>query len=93
MGFDADLGPAIAMLSAAGAVPAGMGEAYRLLTRMLVLLRLVAPDSQPPSHATRELIVRILGAADWEALVARFDATRQEVAQCWADVSGGTDER
>lgn len=92
-GFDPGLAPAIAILAERGIVPAEMGEAYRLLTRMLVLLRLVAPDSEPPSPATRDLIVRVLGANDWDALVARFDSTRQEVAQWWAKVSGGTDER
>jgi glutamate-ammonia-ligase adenylyltransferase len=92
VGFDPDLDPAIAMLADRGIVPPAMGEAYRLLTRLLVLLRLVAPDSEPPSSATRELIVRVLGADGWDSLVARFDATRQEVARCWADVSGGTNE-
>jgi glutamate-ammonia-ligase adenylyltransferase len=92
VGFDPDLDPAIAMLVHRGIVPPAMGEAYRLLTRLLVLLRLVAPDSEPPSSATRELIVRVLGADGWDSLVARFDATRQEVARCWADVSGGTNE-
>jgi glutamate-ammonia-ligase adenylyltransferase len=58
---------------------------------MLVLLRLVAPDSEPPLEATRALIVRALEAGDWDALVARFDATRQEVAQVWQSVSGGED--
>ena len=81
------------MLAGAGIVPPAIGEAYRLLTRMLVLLRLVAPDSEPPSLATRALIVRVLGAESWDALVAGFDATRQEVARCWASVSGGRDER
>ena len=91
-GFDADLDPAIAALAGRGIVPGAMGDAYRFLTRMLVLLRLVAPDSEPPSPATRALIVRVLGASDWDTLVAQFDATRQEVAACWAAVSGGTDE-
>ena len=55
---------------------------------MLVLLRLVAPDNEPPSPPTRELILRSLGADNWDALVARFDATRQEVARVWQLVSG-----
>jgi glutamate-ammonia-ligase adenylyltransferase len=92
-GFDPDLDPAIVTLAERGVVPAAIGDAYRLLTRMLVLLRLVAPDSEPPSPATQALIVRVLGAESWDALVARFDATRQEVARCWASVSGGQDER
>jgi glutamate-ammonia-ligase adenylyltransferase len=92
-GFDPDLDPAIAALAERGIVPATMGEAYRLLTRMLVLLRLVAPDSEPPSPATQALIVRVLGAESWDSLVARFDATRHDVAQFWTSVSGGRDER
>jgi glutamate-ammonia-ligase adenylyltransferase len=90
VGFAPDLDPAIALLVERGLIPATMAEAYRLLTRMLVLLRLVAPESQPPSPATRALIVRALDAGDWDALVARFDATRQEVADTWAKVSGGS---
>ena len=77
-GFDPDLEPAIATLADRGIVPAALGDAYRLLTRMLVLLRLVAPDSEPPSPPTRGLIIRVLAADDWDTLVARFDAARQE---------------
>lgn len=82
------LDPAIAALAEQGVLPASLLDDYRLLTRMLVLLRLVAPDSQPPSEPTRDLIVRVMAAADWDALVARFDATRQDVATTWHSVSG-----
>ena len=91
VGLDPDLDRAIAALAGQGIVPPSLGEAYRLLTRLLVLLRLVAPDSEPPSPATRALIVRALEAGDWDALVARFDATRQEVRRVWQSVSGGDD--
>ncbi len=83
-----DLDPAIAALVAAGVVPPTLAEDYRFLTRMLVLLRLVAPDGEPPSAATQALIIRALGAESWAALVARFDATRQDVARIWQSVSG-----
>ncbi|MGN6817896.1 MAG: bifunctional [glutamine synthetase] adenylyltransferase/[glutamine synthetase]-adenylyl-L-tyrosine phosphorylase [Sphingomonas sp.] len=85
-----DLDPAIAALAREGIVPSALAEDYRFLTRLLVLLRLVAPDNEPPSPPTRELIVRALGAEHWDALVARFTATRQEVAQVWQSVSGET---
>ncbi|MBN8808369.1 MAG: bifunctional [glutamine synthetase] adenylyltransferase/[glutamine synthetase]-adenylyl-L-tyrosine phosphorylase [Sphingomonas sp.] len=88
--LDPDLDPAITMLAERDLAPAALGDAYRLLTRVLVLLRLVAPDSQPPSPPTRALIVAALGITDWDALVARLDATRQEVATMWASVSGGS---
>lgn len=83
-----DLDPAIAALSNAGIVPATLAEDYRFLTRMLVLLRLVAPDNEPPSPPTRELIIRALGAESWDALVARFATTRQEVSRIWQSISG-----
>jgi glutamate-ammonia-ligase adenylyltransferase len=86
-----DLDPAIVELARRDIVPPTLVEDYRFLTRMLVLLRLVAPDNEPPSPPTRALIVRALGAADWDALVARFSATRQEVARIWQSVSGGED--
>jgi glutamate-ammonia-ligase adenylyltransferase len=88
--IDPDLDPAIDMLAREGIVPASLGEDYRFLTRMLVLLRLVAPDNEPPSPPTRELILRSFGADSWDALVARFDVTRQEVARVWQSVSGET---
>jgi glutamate-ammonia-ligase adenylyltransferase len=88
--IDPDLGPAIDLLAHEAIVPAALGEEYRFLTRMLVLLRLVAPDNEPPSPPSRELILRALGADSWDALVARFAATRQEVARVWQSVSGET---
>lgn len=88
-----DLDPAIIALARRDIVPPTLAEDYRFLTRMLVLLRLVAPDAEPPSPPTRALIVRALGAADWDALVARFTATRQEVARIWQLVSGEEDGR
>jgi glutamate-ammonia-ligase adenylyltransferase len=86
--IEPDLDPAIEILAREEIVPTSLGEDYRFLTRMLVLLRLVAPDNEPPSPPTRELILRSLGADSWDALVARFDATRQEVARVWQSVSG-----
>ncbi len=87
-GLAPDLDPAIATLARQGIAPASLGEDYRFLTRMLVLLRLVSPDNEPPSPPTRALIVRALGVESWDALVARFATTRQEVADIWQSVSG-----
>jgi glutamate-ammonia-ligase adenylyltransferase len=61
--------------------------AHDLLTRMLVTLRLVAPDAKPPAPATQALIARALGLADWDAVVASFAATRQEVSDYLAAVA------
>ena len=85
-GFDPRLGRAIDALAGQGLLPPALRPAHDFLTRLLVTLRLVAPDAQPPGERTRALIARALGLPDWEAVVATLDATRQEVRQCWADI-------
>lgn len=85
-GFDPRLGRAIDALVAQGLMPPALRAAHDFLTRLLVTLRLVAPDAQPPGPSTRALIARTLGLPDWEAVVATLDATRQEVRHCWAAI-------
>ncbi len=75
-------------------LPAGTGAAYELLTRLLVTLRLVAPDAQEPeAAATRALVARALGVKDWAAVLAGLDAARQEVRAAWLGVIDGHDSR
>ncbi|UVO51643.1 bifunctional [glutamine synthetase] adenylyltransferase/[glutamine synthetase]-adenylyl-L-tyrosine phosphorylase [Sphingomonas sp. SUN019] len=89
-GFDPALDRAIAALG--GLLPPGMGAAHDLLTRLLVTLRLVAPDAQEPAaDATRALIARALGLADWGAVLAGFASTRHDVAAAWRKLSDGYD--
>jgi glutamate-ammonia-ligase adenylyltransferase len=63
-----------------------MRDAHDFLTRLLVTLRLVAPDCQPPAPATRPIVARAVGVEDWDAVVASLDATRQEVRACWGAI-------
>jgi glutamate-ammonia-ligase adenylyltransferase len=88
-GLDPHLAVAIHELVEAGHVPPPIVAAHDFLTRLLVTLRLVAPDAQPPAQATRNLIARALDVADWEAVVACFATTRQEVSDFWAAVARG----
>lgn len=88
-GFDPDLRVAIPALTAAGALPDGLLTAHDLLTRLLVTLRLVAPDAQEPPPATQALIARALRLPDWPAVLAAFAATRQEVEAAWRGMTGG----
>ena len=90
-GFDPDLRVAIPALTAAGALPDGLLTAHDLLTRLLVTLRLVAPDAQEPPPATQVLIARALRLPDWPAVLAAFAATRQEVEAVWRGMTGGCD--
>ena len=89
-GFDPHLGRAIDALVAAGLMPPTLVAAHAVLTRLLVTLRLVAPDAQPPAPATRLLIARALGLADWDGVVATLESTRQEVSRIWAMVAEGS---
>jgi glutamate-ammonia-ligase adenylyltransferase len=88
LGLDPNLRVAIAALIAAGRAPSEMLAAHDFLTRLLVTLRLVAPDAQPPRPATQGLVARALGLADWVEVLASLETTRQEVAIWLADVEG-----
>ena len=80
IGLSPDLAQAIA------AVEPKLATAYDLLTRMVVTLRLVAPGLDDPGAATRPVVVRACGAADWDDLLARLDVARQGVACAWERV-------
>jgi glutamate-ammonia-ligase adenylyltransferase len=88
-GFDPHLGTAIDLLAGQGLAPPGLRAAHDTLTRLLVTLRLVAPDALPPAPATCALIARALGQPDWGGVIASFDATRQEVLDYLAAVTAG----
>jgi glutamate-ammonia-ligase adenylyltransferase len=88
IGLDPHLETALAELAAAGLVPDEIDPALRLLTRMLVMFRLVAPGSEPPPPATRPLVAEACGQPDWDALLAACDEARQRVSALWREVSG-----
>jgi glutamate-ammonia-ligase adenylyltransferase len=87
-GFDPRLRGAIDALTGEGLLPAGLGEAHDFLTRLLVTLRLVAPDAQPPAATSRPVVAHAVGASDWDGVVASLDRHRQEVSKVWAAVAG-----
>ncbi len=89
IGLDPRLENAIAALSAAGLMDAETEPAARLLTKMLVIFRLVSPSSAEPPAASRELVARACGLASWQALLAAHDAARQRIAGLWRDVAAG----
>jgi glutamate-ammonia-ligase adenylyltransferase len=68
-------------------VPSRVIEAHRLLTRMLVMLRLVSPTSAEPALASRPLVARACGHEDWESLLAAHDAARHSIFELWRDVA------
>ncbi len=88
-GLTADGGAAIDALVAAGHLPDSIPGAWRLLSRMLVVLRLVAPDSSEPPEASRELVARACGLESWEELLAAHEAARQSISEVWRAVATG----
>ncbi len=90
-GFDPNLGIAIDRLIERSLAPPALRPAHDVLTRLLVTLRLVAPDAAPPGPATQALIARAVGVADWAAVIATLDSTRQEVRRFWMQVTGEQD--
>ena len=81
--FDPDLGASVRALSASGLLPESMGAAHDLLTRYLVVSRLVSPASTEPPEATKMLVAQRCGAKDWADLLAMLDAARQSVSREW----------
>jgi len=82
------LDPAVAELVAEGHAPLEMIEAHRLLTRMLVTMRLVSPASAEPPAASQQLVARACGLQDWNELLAAHDDARHSVLTFWRKVAG-----
>jgi glutamate-ammonia-ligase adenylyltransferase len=81
--FAPRLGTAVAALIEEGLVPPEIADAHRLLVRMLVTLRLVAPDSTEPAPASRALVARACRTEGWEELLAAHEAARQSIKEMW----------
>lgn len=82
-GFDPDLGKALDLLIAEGLLDADLRPAHDLLTRYLVVSRLVTPDSTEPPEESRWLVAKTCGVADWPDLLARIEAARQSISTGW----------
>lgn len=80
------LGDAIDALAAAGKLDPALRADHDLLTRLIVTLRLVAPDAQEPPAPVRALIARAVGLADWDAVKAALESARARVCDAWRAV-------
>jgi len=83
---DPNISAALACMKAAGLVPPEVIEAHGLLARMLVMLRLTAPEGEPATAAARQLVASQCGEPGWPQLLAAHDAARQEIANWWASI-------
>jgi [glutamine synthetase] adenylyltransferase / [glutamine synthetase]-adenylyl-L-tyrosine phosphorylase len=83
--YSPQLDVAVEALIAAGLLPPDFANAQALLTRMLVLLRLVAPDSEAPPEPAQLLVAHSLEFTDWAGLIAAVDAAKAIIAAVWQD--------
>jgi [glutamine synthetase] adenylyltransferase / [glutamine synthetase]-adenylyl-L-tyrosine phosphorylase len=58
-------------------------NAQNLLSRLLVILRLVAPDCETPPEPAQALIARCLDLPNWSSVVAAIDSAHDDVIKAW----------
>ncbi len=83
--FTPNLADAASQLVATGLLPDDFAGGQALLTRFLVLLRLVAPDSEAPPEPARALVAQALGFATWDALILAIDRAKSVIGAVWND--------
>jgi len=88
-GFDPRLRTAMRLLADQGLIDSAVIAAHELLTRMLVTLRLVSPTSGEPPPASKPLVARTCGEADWDSLVKAYETSRALVSAAWAGAANG----
>ncbi|KPF90485.1 glutamate-ammonia-ligase adenylyltransferase [Novosphingobium sp. AAP83] len=81
-----DLGEAVLTIENAALFPAGIHAAHDLMTRLLVVVRLVAPDGMFPPVASRGIVASACGLESWDLLLEAVLAARRQVAQAWHQV-------
>ena len=90
IGLDPRLEVAIAALVEAGRIDDRADPDLRLLSRLLVVMRLVAPVEQmEPPPTTQARIADLCGHADWDGLLEAVAAARQRVEERWNRVKDG----
>ena len=89
VGLSTRLEVALEALAGDFLVPANIVDALKLLSRMLVMMRLVAPGDVKPTADTWQLVAEACGAASWDELLAEHDAARQSIAALWDSIREG----
>lgn len=87
-GFNPDLRQAIEALVAAGLADPELTQAHDLMTRLLVSLRLIAPDCSVPPPASQTLVARACGCDSWDVLQAQVESARASVQTAWQRLFG-----
>ena len=93
IGLDPRLEVALEALVEAGEIDAGADPDLRLLSRMLVVLRLVSGKAMEPAEQSQGLVATLCGFDDWPSLLAAVDVARQRIAARWAKVKGTANDQ
>jgi glutamate-ammonia-ligase adenylyltransferase len=88
-GLNTRLEIALEELEAESLVEANIVDALKLLSRMLVMMRLVAPGDIKPTAESWQLVAEACGAANWDELLAEHNAARQRIAALWNRIKQG----
>lgn len=94
-GLSPFLAEAIAGLAQAGHLPAELGQAHDLMTRLLVTLRLIAPgvaEEEQLSEWVRALVATACGFDDWPALMAGYAQALALVSALWQQIANEGDD-
>ena len=83
--FNPQLAIAIDELMSTGLLPPAFGNAQALLTRLLVLFRLVAPDGETPPEPAQILVADALGFDGWKSLRAAVTDAKATILAVWQD--------
>ena len=75
-------------MTTANLLPCPLRPAHDLLARLLIAVRLVAPDGRYPPEASRAIVARACGLTDWPELLAAVLAARRAIAACWHTIFG-----
>ena len=86
IGLDPRLEVALAELVEAGLIDDRADPDLRLLSRMLVVLRLVGTQGMDPAEESQSLVATLCGCPDWPSLLAALGEARQRIAARWAAV-------
>ena len=86
IGIDPRLEVAIAALAEAGLIDREADADLRLLSRILVVLRLVAPGTMEPAAQSRALVARLCGHEEWDLLLEAVAEARHRIAERWGQV-------
>jgi len=89
VGLSTRLENALEELAGESLVDANIVDALKLLSRMLVMMRLVAPGNVKPTHDTWQLVAEACGARTWDELLAEHQAARQSIAALWNRIKQG----